>query len=294
MSKPFDKNFVKQLLQQENEFILQILSNTPLPVTKLVPDKQDKVVTQNAKALSKGKVFPKSRGTVNRANTFEELHARLDVLKNTKKLEYKDKQLKKNLKNRMKKMSKREERLIQKKLVKTEQNAAGLSKIKKEDGEIPKIPRPKPIFNSEGKMVFSKFDFSEIGTKKKPPKNGADPKKMLLQLKQKREKLNVMEESGEVEKVQEIKEKEAWKSVLAKASGEKVKNDPELLKRTINRKEQQKKHSAKKWESRVENVQKGIRERQEKRQENIMKRKKDKKLNKMKKAAKKGRATPGF
>lgn len=169
-----------------------------------------------------GKVFPKSRGTVNRANTFEELHARLDVLKNTKKLEYKDKQLKKNLKNRMKKMSKREERLIQKKLVKTEQNAAGLSKIKKEDGEIPKIPRPKPIFNSEGKMVFSKFDFSEIGTKKKPPKNGADPKKMLLQLKQKREKLNVMEESGEVEKVQEIKEKEAWKSVLAKASGEKV------------------------------------------------------------------------
>lgn len=50
-----------------------------------------------------------------------------------------------------------------------------------------------------------------------------------------------------------------------------------------------KKHSAKKWESRIDSVQKTIQEKQQKRQDNIMKRKKEKKLNKFKKAAKKGR-----
>lgn len=50
-----------------------------------------------------------------------------------------------------------------------------------------------------------------------------------------------------------------------------------------------KKHSAKKWELRMDSVQKTIQEKQHKRQDNIMKRKKEKKMNKLKKAAKKGR-----
>ncbi|XP_043254366.1 surfeit locus protein 6 homolog [Colletes gigas] len=293
-SKPFNESVVKHLLQQENDFILQIFSSTPLPFAKQVSGEQDQLVTQYVNAAPKGKVFLKLSGNMNRANTFKGLYTKLEGLKNVKKLKYKDKKIKRNLKTRIKKISKREERVMQNKLIKTEQNAAGLSKIKKEDGEMPKIPRPKPVFNSEGKMVFSKFDFSEIGTKKKPPKTGKDPKKLLLQLKQKKEKFKTMEQSGEKEKVQELKEKDAWKSVLAKASGEKVKDDPDLLKRTISKNEHKKKHSAKKWESRLENVQKGLQKRQEKRQENIMKRKKDNKLNKKKKAAKKGRAMPGF
>lgn len=73
-----------------------------------------------------------------------------------------------------------------------------------------------------------------------------------------------------------------------------VKDDPDLLKRTIKRNEQKKKHSANKWNSRIENVQKSMQERQEKRRENIMKKKKEKKQNKLKKAAKKGRIIPGL
>ena len=111
---------------------------------------------------------------------------------------------------------------MQTKIIKTEQNGDTLFEIKKEDNEIPKIPKPKPVFNSEGKMVFSKFDFSEIGTKKKPPKK--DTKKILLELKQKKEKLKAMENLGQKEKVEEIKEKDAWKAVLEKSSGEKVIN----------------------------------------------------------------------
>lgn len=73
-----------------------------------------------------------------------------------------------------------------------------------------------------------------------------------------------------------------------------IKDDPELLKRTIKRKEQKQKFNTKKWNSRIDNVHKSMQERQDKRQENIMKRKKEKKLNKLRKAAKKGRIIPGF
>lgn len=55
-----------------------------------------------------------------------------------------------------------------------------------------------------------------------------------------------------------------------------------------------KKQSGKKWNARLENVQKSHQERQDKRRENIMKRKREKKVNKLKKAAKKGRVIPGF
>ncbi|XP_017882505.1 surfeit locus protein 6 homolog isoform X2 [Ceratina calcarata] len=287
MTKPFDKNLVKKLLLEECAFISTIFSKMPLPMSEL--GEQDKVVSKYAKVkMLQGNICRKGK----RAQTFEELHAKLEGLKNVKKLEYKDKQLKKTLKTKIKKITKKKERSMQRKLMKVEQNSTVVPKIKKEDSDIPKIPRPKPVFNSEGKMVFSKFDFSEIGTKRKPPKK--DVKKILVELKQKKEKLKELEQLGEKEKAQQIKEKNAWKSVLAKAGGEKVRDDPDLLKKTLKRKEQMKKQSAKKWESRLENVQKGVRERQEKRQENIMKRKKDKKLNKLKRAAKKGRVIPGF
>lgn len=154
-----------------------------------------------------------------RTNSFE-LHEKLEKLKGVKKLDYKQKLLKKTLKNRIKKSSKKEQRLLQKKLVKAEQNATGDNKINND--EVPKVPKPKPVFNSEGKMVFSKFDFSEIGVKKKLPKNQNDPKKILQQLQQKKEKLKQLENSGNKEKAEDIKEKDAWKSALAKANGDKV------------------------------------------------------------------------
>ncbi|CAK9810364.1 Surfeit locus protein 6 homolog [Anthophora plagiata] len=291
MSKSFDKDSIKKLLLQEDEFVSKIFLNTALPRYKLVSNNQNQTGTRKGKNGPTDNILGSSIKKRKRAKTFEELHAKLEGLKKSKKLGYKEKQLKKNLKTKMKKISKRKERSMQKALAKTGDSAA-LPKVKKDDAEVPKVPRPKPVFNSEGKMVFSKFDFSEIGTKKKPPKK--DPKRMLLQIKQKKEKIKEMEQSGEVEKAQNFKEKDAWKSVLAKASGEKVKDDPDLLKRTLKRKEQKKKHSAKKWESRLENVQKGIRERQKKRQDNIMAKKKEKKLTKLKRAAKKGRVVAGF
>ncbi|KAG7201986.1 hypothetical protein KM043_004678 [Ampulex compressa] len=276
MSKPFNQKFVRQMLQEENKFISDIFSKMPLPMSELVNQDQLLVIGQDTKLNTKGKLFSVHGGTSKRAQTFEELHAKLESLKSIKKLDYKKKMMKKSLKNRIKKRTKKEERLAQKKLARTE-HAAGEGKNQKKEVEVLKMPRPKPVFNSDGKMVFSKFDFSEIGTKKKPPKNENDPRKILQNLEERKQTIKKMEESGNKEKAMEIAEKDAWKNVLAKASGEKVKDDPELLKRSIKKQDQKKKHSAKKWESRIDGVQKSIQERQEKRRENIMKRAKDKK-----------------
>lgn len=278
------------MLLEEDKFIADIFSIMPLPRHEL--EKQNCPSLENKESVEQAKVISVQDKKVERAKTFVELNTRLEELKGVKKLDYKQKLLKKKLKKRIKKKTKREERMLQKKLARTEQNAACSNQTDINDKEAPKVPKPKPVFNSEGKMVFSKFDFSEIGMKKKLPKN--NPKKILQQLQEKKEKLKQLEESGDKEKAEEIREKDAWKVALAKANGEKVKDDPELLKRSIKRKGFKKKHSAKKWDARIEKVQKSKQERQDKRRENILKRKKETKLNKLKKAAKKGRVIPGF
>lgn len=157
---------------------------------------------------------------VKRAQTFEELHAKFNELKG-KKLSYKEKLLKKGIKNRMTKKAKKEERLMKKKLARIERQATEVTKVK-EEGDVPKVPKQKPIFNSQGNMVFSKFDFSEIGAKKRPLKTEKDPKKILKDLEAKKVKVKELEEAGETDKAREMKEKEAWRSALAKATGEKV------------------------------------------------------------------------
>ncbi|XP_057340445.1 surfeit locus protein 6 homolog [Microplitis mediator] len=168
--------------------------------------------------------------------------------------------------------------------------------IKKENGQKKSQSRVKPVFNSEGHMIFSKFDFSEIGTKKQPKKSmgSKDPKKRLEELKNKKLKLKQLKAEGNTKKAKLLEQKESWRAILAKASGQKILDDPELLKQSIKRKEKQKAYSAKKWEARLNKVQKDKEDRQKKRQENILKRKKDKKTNKLKRASKKGRIIPGY
>lgn len=100
--------------------------------------------------------------------------------------------------------------------------------------------------------------------------------------------------SQDAEQAQELKEKMAWKAALAKAEGQKVKDDPDLLKKSVKKQEQIKRASAKKWEARKEGVKKAQEERQRKREVNINKRKDEKKNKKLKRAVKRGRVIPGF
>jgi len=153
-----------------------------------------------------------------RARTFEELQSRIKELKGVKKLNYNEKLHKKYMENKIKRKMKKKERLLQKALNKAKKNTAEGDAIKIENKDEQKIP--KRIFNSEGKMVFNKFDFSEIGVKKKLPKN--DPKKMLHQLQENKEKFKQLKESGDTEKAEDLKKRNTWKFALARVNGEKV------------------------------------------------------------------------
>lgn len=229
-----------------------------------------------------------------RAKSISELQERLQAIRSKKKLTYKEKLVKKGLKNRMKKKSKQDERNAKQKLIRA--NKLATNEVKNENVENTEkhIQEKKPVFNNENKMVFSKFDFTELGNKQKKKKQPKDPKKILEIIEKQKEKVNNLLESGETKKAIEIKEKSVWKNALAKATGEKVKDDPDLLKKSIRKQSQKKNVSKKKWEARIESVKNAQEERQKKRSENIAKRKKDKKLNKLKKAAKKGKIVPGL
>lgn len=151
----------------------------------------------------------------------------------------------------------------------------------------------KPVYNSEGKMVFSKFDFTN-GDAGRANKKKVDDKTTLVKVQKNKEKIKSLEAKGDSEKVKQLVEETAWSSALEKSAGVKVKDDVTLLKKSIKKQEQRKKSSKKKWDARQESEDKRKDARQHKRSENINKRKQDKKQNKMKKLAKKGRSVPGF
>ncbi|XP_044756439.1 surfeit locus protein 6 homolog [Coccinella septempunctata] len=268
---------IESLVVQENAFIKKLFAVTCMP-SRNEDEKEEKYESMQKKQSANDKT---------RAKSLTELQERLNLMKGKNNISYKDKMLKKGIKNKLKKKTKSNERKMQKKLV-------DIGKVKTEEVKQEVNEKvAKPVFNSEGKMVFSKFDFSDIGNKEKK-KGTTDPKKLLKKLEKQQEKIVNLKESGDFERATEVQEKTVWKNALAKASGEKVRDDPSLLKKSIKKREQKHKSSKKKWDARQEAVEKGKEERQKKRQENIDKRKKTKKINKLKAAAKKGKVIPGF
>lgn len=156
-------------------------------------------------------------------------------------------------------------------------------------------PTAKPVFNKEGKMVFSKFDFTESGpeAQKKGKYSGKDYKNLLKKIEKDEAKIKKLQEA-DVVKAEHVKDKKKWKAALERAEGIKVKDDPNLIKKAAKRQEKRKKKSKKEWNSRNEAVKQKQDTRQKKRKENIEAKKKEKMKKKIKLATKKGRLIPGF
>ncbi|KAL9000853.1 MAG: hypothetical protein Q9169_000608 [Polycauliona sp. 2 TL-2023] len=95
-------------------------------------------------------------------------------------------------------------------------------------------------------------------------------------------------------KQENIAEKDMWLNARKRAHGERVRDDTNLLKKTLKRKEKQKKKSEKEWGERLEGVKKAGEVKQRKREDNLAKRReeKGKKGSKKVKTGKKKR--PGF
>ncbi|GJQ82040.1 putative surfeit locus protein 6 [Trypoxylus dichotomus] len=149
-----------------------------------------------------------------RAKSLVELQNRIDKLKK-KNNTYKEKLQKRNLKNRLKKKIKQEKRsTVQKVNTVSKQYTEETDKKPERD-----IHQTQPVFNKEDKIIFSKIDFAGVNNKKHKKLEG-NPKKILDDVQQINNKLQQLEELGEIGKATEIKRKTSWKNALAKAQAE--------------------------------------------------------------------------
>ncbi|CAG8474575.1 7721_t:CDS:2 [Paraglomus occultum] len=126
-------------------------------------------------------------------------------------------------------------------------------------------------------IIFNKLNFDD-DTKK--PKKKISEVQMLNKLETKKKKVDKVKQVDPI-KAEKIEEKETWQKLIQKARGEKVKDDPKLLNKTIKHNQQKKKKSEKAWKERAENVEKNKMERQAKRMENIKARAEAKKKRKV-------------
>ncbi|GIX99181.1 surfeit locus protein 6-like protein [Caerostris darwini] len=223
----------------------------------------------------KGLMLPSA--SLTRAANIEELQKRLqeriDELHSKRKGNPSNKALKKKLKTK-------EKKLKHKKVV-LSQKAVQIEKTpKKTQTEVKE-------YNKEGKMIFGKLDFSDDGIKSEKNK-GKKIKALLTNAEKKKEKIEKLK-SSDPEKAIAVEEKEKWKKAILLSENKKLKDDPELLKKSLKRKEKIKKKSAKEWQERKERVEERQQKRQKKRTKNIREKKKGKMDHKKKLAKKKGR-----
>lgn len=116
---------------------------------------------------------------------------------------------------------------------------------------------------------------------------------MLEELKKKDKEIKGLISSGDKAKALEIKSDIAWKKAFDKVEGKKVKDDVELLKKTIHKKEVKKLKSKVTWDDRKKKEDSKLDQRIKRRNDNIGKRNDDKKKKKGKRLAKQGRVV-GF
>ena len=104
-------------------------------------------------------------------------------------------------------------------------------------------------------------------------KGPQDPQTALKAAQKKEQRLAGFDEA----KREDITEKDTWLNSMKRAQGDRrVRDDSSLLKKTLKRKEKQKKQSEEKWNERLENVQRGQEIRQKKRENNLAKRREEK------------------
>ena len=106
----------------------------------------------------------------------------------------------------------------------------------------------------------------------KKKKGPSDVKGRLSHLLAKESRISKMDP----EKASKVIENDRWHHALLSSKGEKVKDDTSLLKKTISKKEREKKKSKREWDERIARVEKGKEDRQRKREENIAKRREEK------------------
>ncbi|XP_017263315.1 surfeit locus protein 6 [Kryptolebias marmoratus] len=123
------------------------------------------------------------------------------------------------------------------------------------------------------------------------PLTGRNYKQLLSRVEARKAKLEQLREKDE-QKASEMEKKIQWTNLLYKAEGIKIKDNEDMLRASLKKKEKLRAQRKKKWEQRSEHVVEKMQQRQDKRKRNIQKRKQVKMEQKKNRARKKGRVLP--
>jgi len=180
-----------------------------------------------------------------------------------------DTKLKRRKENRLLKAKQTDKKGKKKMVEKAVKLETSIVDDKKETNKV-----PKNSMNSIS-MQFSKFETKtkeDIGLQSaKEKKKKKNLVKMLDEAKKKKKEVKALQKSTDKKSATVLQDK-AWDKAISMAKGEKQKDNPELIAKTIRRKEQSKKKSKKDWTSRIGGQKKAQKEKQKKRQANIEKR----------------------
>ncbi|CAG5119763.1 unnamed protein product [Candidula unifasciata] len=293
---------------------------TTLSVTEIIEKRHQGGLAGAGKQMSKPKIVDASGG-VDKAAQIVEKHKGKKLSRSAKGNKNKGKELEKR-ESRQEELKEK----LRKKLeeVKAQRNAGDatpqeLKKLKRQQKKMNAKAKKTNKTNKEQKMnavtegtksqpeissqkqnkasATTKFDFSVSFKGDTPSRTsdlrGRDYKRLLEKVEKRKEKVEKLKEK-DLEKGKKLEEKFQWQAVLSKARGEKVKDDPNLLKKAAKRKDKMKEKRKKSWDGRVKTVEESQQKRQQKRQTNIQKRKNENKDKKRKKLIKKGRILPGL
>lgn len=159
-------------------------------------------------------------------------------------------------------------------------------------------PRPQENNFSFGRVAFDDGTAADASlstlTDPRKKKGPSDVRTALQAAEKKQSRLAGLD----AEKRADIAEKDMWLNAKKHAHGERVRDDTNLLKKALKRKEKQKNKSEKQWQEREEAIVKGKEAKQKRREANLKKRKEEKNTKGKKKpsAGSKGKkkARPGF
>lgn len=169
-------------------------------------------------------------------------------------------------------------------------------------------PGAAPAENKRNKtaIIFNKVEMveeiyeSEVQKRKKKkqgikgqltPLTGRNYKQLLSRVEARKAKLEELREKDEG-KAKEMENKMKWTNLLYKAEGIKIKDDEDMLRTSLKKKEKRQTQRKKRWDERSENIVDKMQQRQDKRRRNIQKRKQVKIEKKKDRARKKGRVLP--
>jgi len=141
-----------------------------------------------------------------------------------------------------------------------------------------KLSQPETKVNKSENFVYSKFDLATKATvEDTKPKNKLKRKaEAMLSIASKKKKQMERTREKNPEKADRLEAAQEMKRAELKASGEKLKDDIGLLKKTLKKKEQRKKKSKKEWAERNQKIEEKQQRKQDRRSRNIQD-KKDKK-----------------